>query len=84
VYVLQQLDAIVAAAVKRVEALEIGQIEIVDRGDGSNIVAMLASFAEGVSRVLEATGAAVGVDIKALLAPQAQADGRPRADGLQR
>ncbi len=71
VYVLQQLDAIVAAAVKRVEALEIGEIEIVDRGDGSNIVAMLGSFAQGVSHVLEATGAAVGVDIKALLAPGA-------------
>jgi flotillin len=85
VYVLQQLDAIVAAAVKRVEALEIGEIEIIDRGDGLNIVAMLGSFAHGVSSVLEATGAAVGVDIKALLAPAAaRSEARPRAEGGNR
>jgi flotillin len=68
VYVIQQLDTLVAAAVKRVEALEIGTLEVVDRGDGSNVVALLGSFARGVSTVLEETAAAVGVDVKTLLA----------------
>src|SRR5580698_5877497 len=75
VYVIQQLDTLVAAAVKRVEALEIGTLEIVDRGDGSSVTAVLGNFARGVSKVLEETGAAVGVDVKALLAPHTA--GRP-------
>jgi flotillin len=70
VYVIQQLDTLVSAAVKRVEALEIGSLEVVDRGDGSNVVALLGSFARGVSTVLEETAAAVGVDVKALLSGQ--------------
>jgi flotillin len=68
VYVIQQLDTLVAAAVKRVEALEIGTLEIVDSGDGSSVVAVLGNFARGVSKVLEETGAALGIDVKALLA----------------
>jgi flotillin len=67
VYVIQQLDTLVAAAVRRVEALEIGALEVVDRGDGSNVVALLGTFARGVSTVLEETGAAVGIDVRALL-----------------
>jgi flotillin len=70
VYVIQQLDTLVAAAVKRVEALEITTLEIVDRGDGSSVVAVLGNFARGVSRVLEETGTALGIDVKALLAHQ--------------
>ncbi len=71
VYVLQQLDGIVSAAVKRVQQLEVGAIDIVDGGDASNLVAVLSSFAQGVSKVLEETGRAVGVDVRALLAPRA-------------
>jgi flotillin len=70
VYVIQQLDTLVAAAVKRVEGLQIGRLEVVDRGDGANVVALLGTFARGVSTVLEETAAAVGIDVKALLSPQ--------------
>jgi flotillin len=71
VYVIQQLDTLVAAAVKRVEGLEIGRLEVVDRGDGANVVALLGTFARGVSTVLEETAAAIGIDVKALLSSQA-------------
>jgi flotillin len=72
VYVIQQLDSIVAAAVKRVEGLEVGTIDIVDRGDGSNVVAALGTFARSVSMVLDETAAAVGVDVRALLTSTAR------------
>ena len=70
VYVLSQLDMIVAAAVKRVQALEIQSVEIIDGGDGTNLVAMLGAFAQGVSKVLEETGHAVGIDVRALMGPR--------------
>jgi flotillin len=75
VYVLSQLDQIVAAAVKRVQQLEIGTVDIVDGGDGTNLVAMLGSFAQGVSKVLEETGHAMGIDVRALMAPRTVTDG---------
>ena len=74
---IQQLDTLVAAAVKRVEALEITTLEIVDRGDGSSVVAVLGNFARGVSKVLEETGTALGIDVKALLAHQPAAPELP-------
>jgi flotillin len=69
VYVLSQLDALVAAAVRRVQQLDVGAIEIVDGGDGESLALMLAGFALGVSRVLEETGRAVGIDVRALIKP---------------
>jgi flotillin len=80
VYVLQQLDVIVAAAVKRVQQLEIGAIDIVDTGDASNLVAVLGSFAQAVTKVLEETGRAIGVDVRPLLASRAAADAAFAAD----
>ncbi len=67
VFVLQQLDQIVAAAVRRVQQLEVGAIDIVDGGDASSLVALLSSFAQGVSRVLEETAHAVGVDLRSVV-----------------
>jgi flotillin len=75
VYVLQQLDQIVMASVKRVEQLDVGAIEIVDGGDASNLVALLGSFAQGVSKVLEETARAVGVDMRSLIAPRPPSPG---------
>lgn len=67
VYVLQQLDSIVAAAVRRVESTEVGQLEVVDGGDAGSYTAMLSAFPVGVARVLEETCRAVGVDVRALI-----------------
>ncbi len=72
VYVLQQLDTIVAAAVKRVEQMNVTTTEVVDGGDASSVSALLGSFPRGVSRVLEETGRAIGVDVRALIGPQGE------------
>ncbi len=73
VYVLQQLDAIVGAAVDRVSQMEIDALEIVDGGDSESLSAVLGSFPRGVARVLEETGNAIGVDVRALLQPEPRA-----------
>ena len=69
VYVLQRLDVIVGAAVKRVAMMEVASLEIVDGGDASSLTSMLGSFPLGVARVLQETCLAVGVDARALIAP---------------
>jgi flotillin len=68
IYVLQQLDALVAAAVKRVSETTISRLDVVDGGDASSVNAMLAAFPRGVAQVLEETGRAIGVDIHRLIA----------------
>jgi flotillin len=57
----------VAAAVRRVAQLEMTSIEIVDGGDAESLAAVMAGFSRGVSRVLEETGNAIGVDVRALI-----------------
>jgi flotillin len=69
VYVLQQLDALVASAVRRVAMTEIGAIDVVDGGDGESLTTVMAGFSRGVARVLEEMGHAVGVDVRALVSP---------------
>jgi len=67
-YVLQHLREFVEAAVARVERIKLGEVTVVDGGDGASFTGTVASFPQAVSEVLAATGRAVGVDIPRLLA----------------
>jgi flotillin len=66
-YVLQQLRTFVDAAIARVSQTQIGELDIVDGGDGSAYNAFVASYPAAVARVLEETGRAVGLDVAALV-----------------
>jgi len=77
IYVLQQLQHLVAAAAARVAQSEIGSIKLV-AGDDQAYSTVLASYPAAVARVLRETGAAVGIDIDRLLSPGA---GAPVAAG---
>jgi flotillin len=68
IYLLQQLDVIVAAAVSRVQAMSIEELEIVDGGDAESLTAVASGFSLSVARVLEETGRAMGIDIRGLIA----------------
>lgn len=66
-FVLREIDQLVRAASARVAELTIGQLEIVDGGDGDSIVAMMAAHPRTVARVLEETGNALGIDLAGLV-----------------
>ena len=67
IYLLQQLDTVVAAAVARVQALSVQDLEIIDGGDAESLGAVAAGFSSNVARVLEETGRAMGIDVRALI-----------------
>jgi flotillin len=67
VYLLQQLRSFVEAAVARVAQTEVGELNIVDGGDGQAYAAFVANFPAAVARVMAETAQAVGVDVRALL-----------------
>ena len=66
-YVLQHLQDFVEAAVTRVARADIGELAVVDGGSGDSFTGAVASFPAAVSRVLDETGYAVGVDMDRLL-----------------
>jgi flotillin len=66
-YVLQHLKAFVEAATKRVQSSEIGELSVVDGGDGHSYASALAMYPAAVAEVLRATGEAVGIDVSSLL-----------------
>jgi flotillin len=67
VYLLQQLRAFVQAAVDRVTQTQVGELQIVDGGDGRAYAAFVANFPAAVARVMAETARAVGVDVRSLL-----------------
>ena len=67
VYLLQQLRSFVEAAVARVAQTEIGELNIVDGGDGQAYASFVANFPAAVARVMSETAHAVGLDIRALV-----------------
>ncbi|MCL2777644.1 MAG: SPFH domain-containing protein [Polyangiaceae bacterium] len=69
VYVLQQLDAIVVAAIQRVRDLHIEALEVVDGGNAESVASVLAAFPRSVTRVVEEIGQAIGVDVHSLVTP---------------
>jgi flotillin len=67
VYLLQQLRPLIEAAVQRVSQTEIGDLTIVDGGDGASYSAFVANFPSAVARVMDETGRALGMDLETLL-----------------
>jgi flotillin len=67
VYLLQQLRPFVQAALDRVTQTEVGELQIVDGGDGRAYAAFVANFPAAVARVMAETARAVGVDVRTLL-----------------
>jgi flotillin len=66
-YVLQELRTLVEAAIARVNTTQLGNLEIVDGGDGSAYAGLVASYPAAVSRVLEEMGKSIGVDLGAIV-----------------
>lgn len=66
-YVLQHLREFVEAAAKRVQASSIGELNVVDGGDGKSYASALAMYPAAVAEVLRETGQAIGIDMAELL-----------------
>lgn len=66
-YVLQHLKEFVEAAVARVSRTEIGELSVVDGGDGESFTGAVSSFPSAVADVLAETGRAIGVDMARLM-----------------
>jgi flotillin len=66
-YVLQHLREFVEAAVARVTRAKVGELAVVDGGDGASFTGAVASFPAAVAEVLQQTGRALGIDMRELM-----------------
>ncbi|MCX7808445.1 MAG: SPFH domain-containing protein [Deltaproteobacteria bacterium] len=69
-FVIQHLEQIVDAVVRRLGHFEAKEVRVVDGGDGSAIAAYAASRAKMIGTVLKALADSTGVDVPALLLAQ--------------
>ncbi len=68
IYVIQHLDEIISTVVDQMDNIKVGEVNILDRGDGSALAAYAAAYPQTVAAVLSALRETVGVDIPAILA----------------
>jgi flotillin len=66
-FVLSQLDTLVAQVANKVKDVQIGQVQVVDGGDGQALPALTASFPQTVVSVLGTLEKLTGVDISRML-----------------
>ena len=75
VFLIQQLESVLHTVVQRVKDMEIGEVVLLDGGDGSALPHHIASLPATVGAVLREMSVTTGIDVPAVLAQQAT--GRP-------
>ena len=80
-YLVQHLDLLVAHAAKRVKGSQIGELSVVDGGDGQSYAQALAMHPAAVARLVGAVGEVLGADMNRILSGQRAPEGRS-GDGV--
>ncbi len=81
IFLVQQLEEVMTTIVGRLGALKVGEVHIIDPGDGSALPNYVAGFPATVTAVLDALRHSTGVDVAGLLSPGRAAHGAPPAGG---
>ena len=68
IFVIQQIDAILADVAKATETLKVDKVNLIDGGDGKTMARYVGSYPAVVSEILEKINDTVGVDIAGILA----------------
>ena len=68
-FVLSQLDTLVAQVAQKVKNVTVAEVQVIDTGDGRALPALAASFPAVVSSVFGTLRELTGVDIQSMLAP---------------
>jgi len=66
-YVIQHLDEIVGTVVAQMSSIEIGEVNVIDHGDGRGLASYAASYPQMVAAVLHSLRETTGVDVTAIL-----------------
>lgn len=81
VYLIQQVEKLMETVVTRLNALKVGEVNLIDPGDGSALPNYVAGFPQTVSAVLAALRESTGVDIPSILYPEGAGKNGERIKG---
>jgi flotillin len=70
-FVLSQLDTLVAQVARKVQGITVAEVQVIDGGDGRALPALAASFPAVVAAIFGSLKELTGVDVQAMLAPPA-------------
>jgi flotillin len=74
-FVLQNLDAIFAEVARAARRVKVGEVNLVDGGDGRTIAAYAAAYPATVGKLLEEVASTLGIDIPAVISGHAPGNG---------
>jgi flotillin len=77
IFLIQQLEDVLQTVITRIKGMEIGEVTILDGGDGEALPRHISSFPRAVRQVMEELNATTGVDITGILA---QSTNKPQTD----
>jgi len=66
-FVLSQLDTLVGQVAQKIQGIQIGQVQVVDGGDGQALPALSASFPHTVAAVLASLEELTGINVQQML-----------------
>lgn len=75
VYLIQQVEGLMETIVSKLGRLPVGEVNIIDPGDGSALPNYVAGFPSAVTSVLEALKQSTGVDVADILSPDRKGHG---------
>jgi flotillin len=72
IFLIQQLEATLKAVTERVQAMDIGEVTILDSGDGRALAGHMAALPATVASVFDELSNTTGIDVTGILAGQRQ------------
>ncbi len=72
IFLIQNLESILGTIVARLQEFQVGEVAVLDGGDGQGLAAWSAALPASVNRVLEEFGRTTGVDVLDAIAPRRQ------------
>lgn len=79
IFLIQQLEEVLRTVVERVGDLDLGEVTLLDGGDGQALPRHIASFPAMVRQVLEELHASTGVNVTGILSGASSGDRRQQA-----
>jgi len=67
IYVIQHLEDIIDTVVGNLRRIEVGEVNVLDSGDGSGLSSYAAAYPQTIAAVLRALRESTGVDVPAIL-----------------
>ena len=70
IFLIQNLEGIVNTVVKRVNEIDVGEVHLLDSGDGKSLAKYAAAYPAMVAQILSELNKTTGVDVIGILSPK--------------